>query len=72
MQLDLPFSHPLLQVRAAAATIEIPTSINSLTDEQRTKLANELGYQKIGKELPDNVTLNDIVRTLPKEVSSLC
>ena len=31
----------------------IPTSMNSISDEERASLAKELGYRKIGKELPD-------------------
>lgn len=39
-----------------------------LTDEQRKALAAELGYRNIPKELPDDVSLTDIVKTLPPEV----
>lgn len=42
--------------------------INQLTDEERAQLAKELGYIKIGKELPDGVTLGDITKTMPPEV----
>lgn len=45
--------------------------MNSISDEERAALAKELGYRKIGKELPDTVTLNDVVKTLPPEVFEL-
>ena len=48
----------------------IPKCMNELSDVQRQALATELGYEKIGKELPDGVSLNDIVQSLPKEVRS--
>lgn len=55
-----------------AATLSIPTgSMNELSDAQRAALAAEMGYERIGKELPDSVTLNEIVRSLPKEVFEL-
>jgi len=57
----------LLQARPQAAAVEVP--INQLTDTQRAQLATELGYDKIGKELPNNVSLTDIVKTLPPEVN---
>jgi len=45
--------------------------MNELTDEQRAQLAKDLGYRKIGKELPDSVTLNDVVKSMPQEVFEL-
>jgi len=54
-----------------AAAIAIPTDMTLVSDEARAKLATELGFRQIGKELPDEVTLNDIVKTLPKEVFEL-
>ena len=60
---------PLQVCRAAAvATIAIPASMNDISDAERQALATELGYRKIGKELPDGVTLNDVVQSMPKEV----
>jgi hypothetical protein len=61
----------LLQVvaqAAAVAAMEIPACMNDITDTQRAALAKELGYRKIGKELPDGVSLSDVVKSLPKEV----
>ena len=39
-----------------------------LPDEDRAALAERLGYRQIGKELPDSVTLQDIIKSLPEEV----
>jgi len=49
-------------------TITDPTKAGFMSDEERAALAAKLGYKKIGKELPDNVTLNTIVQSMPKEV----
>lgn len=42
-----------------------------LSDQQRATLAEELGYRQIGKDLPDDVTLQRVVSTLPKDVSPI-
>jgi hypothetical protein len=42
--------------------------MNDIRDAERQALATELGYRKIGKELPDNISLNDVVQSMPKEV----
>jgi len=47
---------------AVAAPVETPE------DVERQKLAKQTGYRSIGKELPSDVTLSQIVRTLPPEV----
>jgi len=73
-KLVLASSRPMarLQVcRAAATAIAIPASMNDISDAERHSLAKELGYRKIGKELPDGVTLNDVVQSMPKEVFEL-
>lgn len=57
------------RVHAQAAALSVP--VNQLTDEERAQLAKELGYRKIGKELPSNVTLTDIVKSMPPEVFEL-
>ncbi|KAL0337708.1 UNVERIFIED_CONTAM: Omega-6 fatty acid desaturase, chloroplastic [Sesamum calycinum] len=36
--------------------------------EHRQQLCQEYGFQQIGEPLPDNVTLRDIIDTLPKKV----
>ncbi len=53
-------------VRTSVAMVQQP--VTELTDAQRATLAEELGYTKIGKELPDDVTLTDIVKSMPPEV----
>ncbi len=52
-------------VTAVAAEV---SSINQLTDEERAALAEKLGFRKIGKELPNDVTLQDIIKSMPSEV----
>lgn len=57
---------PSAQVQTNAAALSVP--VNQLSDEERAQLAKELGYKSIGKELPDGVTLTDIVKSMPAEV----
>lgn len=54
------------RVQSAAATATI--GVQGLSDEQRSALAEKLGYRTIGKELPDDVRLTDIIKSLPAEV----
>lgn len=61
-----PVSVVLPQVPRAASVEALP--ISQLPDEQRAALAAEFGYKSIGKELPDGVSLTDIIRTMPSEV----
>jgi hypothetical protein len=42
--------------------------IGQLPLEERKRLAEQWGYESIGAELPDGVTLTDIVKTMPSEV----
>jgi len=42
-----------------------------MTDEERTAYAHSMGYRQIGKDLPDNVTLQQVISTLPKTVFEL-
>lgn len=58
-----------VQARAAAAAA--PVDVGQLSDEQRAELAKEWGYTRLPKELPDSVTLGDVVRSLPREVRGL-
>ncbi|PNH08199.1 Omega-6 fatty acid desaturase, chloroplastic [Tetrabaena socialis] len=59
----------------AAAAMSIPTAlsmpVNDLTDDERVQLAHDLGYHSIGRELPDGVTLTDIVKSMPPSVFEL-
>ncbi|XP_010525809.1 PREDICTED: omega-6 fatty acid desaturase, chloroplastic-like isoform X2 [Tarenaya hassleriana] len=52
-------------VKAAAIPIAQPSADSA---EYRKKLAESYGFKQIGEDLPDNVTLKDIIGTLPKEV----
>ncbi|GLC49668.1 hypothetical protein PLESTB_000273500 [Pleodorina starrii] len=60
-------ARPRVQTNAAALSVPV----NQLTDEERANLARELGYKSIGRELPDHVTLMDIVKSMPPEVFEL-
>ncbi len=59
---------PQLPARPAAAAIDA-SAIPQLTDEQRAQLAEQLGYRSIGKDLPSDVTLSDVIKSLPADVS---
>ncbi|WVZ92741.1 hypothetical protein U9M48_038785 [Paspalum notatum var. saurae] len=37
-------------------------------EEKRKQMAEDYGFTQIGEQLPDNVTLKDVMDTLPKEV----
>eukprot|EP01023_Acetabularia_acetabulum_P043447 TRINITY_DN433_c0_g1_i4.p1 TRINITY_DN433_c0_g1~~TRINITY_DN433_c0_g1_i4.p1 ORF type:complete len:420 (-),score=52.73 TRINITY_DN433_c0_g1_i4:211-1470(-) len=50
------------------AALTAPLSPATLSDEQRATWAKQIGFDQIGRELPSDVTLSDIVRSLPKEV----
>jgi omega-6 fatty acid desaturase (delta-12 desaturase) len=53
----------------SAAAIDAPAvPISQLSLEERQKLAEQWGYKSIGAELPDGVTLTDIVKSMPQEV----
>nr|AEK76074.1 chloroplast delta-12 fatty acid desaturase [Chlamydomonas sp. ICE-L] len=58
----------MLRTMTKANAFTIPASMNDLTDAERHQLAKDLGYTKIGKELPSTVTLNEVVRSMPAEV----
>lgn len=68
----LPLYHQIPRA-ASAAAVEVPASvpIGQLPAEQRQALADQWGYKTIGAELPDGVTLTDIVKSMPPEVSLL-
>jgi acyl-lipid omega-6 desaturase (Delta-12 desaturase) len=44
------------------------SKIGLMSAEERTELAEKWGFKSIGAELPDDVKLSDIVKSLPKEV----
>lgn len=64
-------------IRAVAAP-EALTQLNpnnvpipQLDDDTRAKVAEQLGYRSIGKELPNGVTLGQIIKTMPSDVFEL-
>ena len=42
-----------------------------LDAQQRAALAEQLGYRTIGAELPEDVSLGDVIQSMPKSVSPL-
>ena len=50
----------------AVATPVAPSSADSA--EYRKQLAESYGLRQIGEQLPDNITLKDVIDTLPKKV----
>lgn len=55
-----------------AAAIDAPVvPVGQLPADERQRLAEQWGYKSIGAELPDGVSLTDIVKTMPPEVSYL-
>eukprot|EP00889_Picochlorum_renovo_P007913 jgi/Picre1/34943/NNA_002409.t1 len=59
----------VLKVHAAAPIqVEQMSNVGYMSDEERAALAKQLGYRSIGKELPDDVTLSDVIKSLPEEV----
>lgn len=53
-----------------AAAVSVP--VEQLSDAGRQQLAHQSGYTKIGKQLPDGVTLSQIVKSMPSEVMKSC
>ncbi|CAG9460809.1 unnamed protein product [Pedinophyceae sp. YPF-701] len=58
------------RIGAAAQTVGLPPygDITRLDDEERARVAEQIGFKQIGKQLPDDVTLTDVINSLPKEV----
>lgn len=47
----------------------LPVAPPILEDEEKRKeMAEDFGFTQIGEQLPDSVTLKDVMDTLPKEV----
>lgn len=55
-------------IKAVSVPVAPPSADNA---EDREQLAESYGFKQIGQDLPDNVTLKDIMDTLPKEVIQL-
>jgi hypothetical protein len=65
---------PRKNVSAAAAVTAAPplestSGPTGLNAEQRAELAEQLGYRQIGEDLPDDITLKQVIGTLPRDVS---
>ncbi len=54
--------------QASSRTGAPAVNVTSLGHEARAKKAEEIGYRTIGADLPDGISLADIVKTMPKEV----
>ena len=54
----------------SAPAPSVPADVGSLPQADRAALAEELGYRSIGADLPSNVTLTDVISSLPKSVST--
>ncbi|EFN51858.1 hypothetical protein CHLNCDRAFT_37265 [Chlorella variabilis] len=72
----LPTRRRHLTVRKAASAVDVglapcPPQVGQLSDDQRQELAKQFGFRSIGKELPNDVTLQDIIKTMPPEVFEL-
>ncbi|RZB55731.1 Omega-6 fatty acid desaturase, chloroplastic, partial [Glycine soja] len=52
-------------IRAVAIPVQ-PAPVESA--EYRKQLAEDYGFRQIGESLPDDVTLKDVINSLPKEV----
>lgn len=59
-------AHQQPSVKAAAAAVSVP--IEHLSDEERQQVAHQYGYTKVGKQLPQGVTLSQIVKSMPSQV----
>ena len=61
--------HPPSAAAALTAPLEAASLASStLDDDVRASLAASLGYRSIGAELPDTVSLTDVIKTLPPSV----
>ena len=50
----------------AASVVSVP--VEQLSDSERQQVAHQYGYSRIGKTLPDGVTLSQIVKSMPSQV----
>lgn len=44
--------------------------LSAMTDEERKVYAHSLGYRQIGKDLPSEITLQQVISSMPKSVST--
>jgi acyl-lipid omega-6 desaturase (Delta-12 desaturase) len=54
-------------VKAVAVPVAPPAADSK---EHRDQLCESYGFRQIGEPLPDNITVKDIIETLPKKVIS--
>ena len=78
LQTGLPRAGPaslngrLVQGSAHTCSAAAPLRLDSPMDAaRRAQIAEETGYRTVGAELPDDVTLGDVVSSLPKDVRML-
>jgi omega-6 fatty acid desaturase (delta-12 desaturase) len=63
----LPFKQ-----RGGLQAAVLPVTPPLFDDEGKMKqMAEDYGFTQIGDELPDNITLKDVMDTLPKEVPTV-
>eukprot|EP00887_Chlorella_sp_A99_P001620 scaffold8.g1620.t1 len=58
-------------VSAAAAAVVDVVQPAQLSDEERKAWAEAHGFRTVGKELPSDVTLQDVIKSMPDEVFEL-
>merc|ERR1712130_410028 len=59
------------RLHSPQATHAIAAPASELSVQVREALEKELGYRQIGAELPDNVSLSNIIQSLPPEVFAI-
>ncbi|VAH28640.1 unnamed protein product [Triticum turgidum subsp. durum] len=58
-----------LKQRGRLQAAVLPVTPPLLDDEEKRKqMSEDYGFKQIGEQLPDNITLKDVMDTLPKEV----
>jgi len=61
-----------LKQRGGLQAAVLPVTSPLVDDEgERKQMAEDYGFTQIGDELPDNITLKDVMDTLPKEVPTV-
>lgn len=61
-------------MKAVAVPVASPSAESSPADSSAClkQLCDSYGFRQIGQPLPENVTLKDIINSLPKKVMDLC
>ncbi|GJV68601.1 omega-6 fatty acid desaturase, chloroplastic [Tanacetum coccineum] len=63
-RLAIPLKAKIVKAVASSVTTQFPAD----SAEQRKELCERYGFRQIGEPLPDNVTLKNVIDTLPKTV----